>query len=194
MAPYLILIAVSLIDIIRVVSMMDSVKFISLAVILFWLVRNLYFLIMAVFLIDGRDSDAETVRVTDAEPVTVEVAHGNDKGRIYQGVTTLMTEHKIRVYLDEGEDLKTGMPVNVTIDNGMYKAVLSGSVSDVYLSKHGYTRTQTIEILDFHDTWYEYLQLLYDRIPTLPQSLRKDIGIISHLWQNIAHRVARTRI
>ena len=194
MAPYLILIAVSLIGIIRVLAMIDSGRLISMAVILFWLVRNLYFLIMAVFLIDGRDSDAETVRVTDAEPVTVEVAHGNDKGRIYQGVTTLMTEHKIRVYLDEGEDLKTGMPVNVTIDNGMYKAVLSGSVSDVYLSKHGYTRTQTIEILDFHDTWYEYLQLLYDRIPTLPQSLRKDIGIISHLWQNIAHRVARTRI
>lgn len=38
------------------------------------------------------------------------------------------------------------------------------------------------------------LSLLYDRIPTLPQSLQKDFGIFRHLWQNIAHRVARTRL
>ena len=40
---------------------------------------------------------------------------------------------------------------------------------------------------------YEYWQVLYDRIPTLPQSLNRDFGIMTHLWQNIAHRVARTR-
>lgn len=36
------------------------------------------------------------------------------------------------------------------------------------------------------------VQLLYDRIPTLPQSLKRDFGAWFDLWQNIAHRVART--
>ena len=39
------------------------------------------------------------------------------------------------------------------------------------------------------DSFYEYLQILYDRIPTLPQSLRRDYGIIPHILINIAHRV-----
>lgn len=39
----------------------------------------------------------------------------------------------------------------------------------------------------------EYLQLLYDRVPSLPQSLEWDFGSLSHLWQNIACRVALTR-
>ncbi|MCR4599598.1 MAG: glycoside hydrolase family 5 protein [Acetatifactor sp.] len=55
------------------------------------------------------------------------------------------------------------------------------------------TRTHTIEVLDFNGQEMEWLQLLYDRIPTLPQSLQRDFGVVSHLWQNIAHRVARTR-
>lgn len=37
-----------------------------------------------------------------------------------------------------------------------------------------------------------YILILYDRIPTLPQSYQRDFGSLSHLWQNIACRVART--
>ena len=37
----------------------------------------------------------------------------------------------------------------------------------------------------------EYFQILYDRIPTLPQSLRRDYGMLLHLWRNIAIRLAR---
>ena len=44
----------------------------------------------------------------------------------------------------------------------------------------------------FGNDRYEYWEILYDRVPTLPQSLQKDFGMIPHLWQNIAHRVART--
>ena len=39
----------------------------------------------------------------------------------------------------------------------------------------------------------EYMQILYDRIPTLPQSLTlRDFGIIRHLWHNIAVRLAES--
>ena len=38
----------------------------------------------------------------------------------------------------------------------------------------------------------EYIAFLYDRVPTLPQSLKRDLGVIPHLWTNIAYRVART--
>jgi cellulose synthase (UDP-forming) len=66
-------------------------------------------------------------------------------------------------------------------------------VTGIRQSRSGAVRSHTVEILDFCGNRYEYLQLLYDRVPTLPQSLRRDFGVLSHLWQNIAHRVARTR-
>ena len=37
-----------------------------------------------------------------------------------------------------------------------------------------------------------YMQILYDRVPTLPQNLNRDLGIIPHLWVNIARRLAET--
>ncbi len=194
MRPFLILIILSVFGIIRILAMMSAKRFISLAVILFWLIRNLYFLIMSVFLVDGRDGDGETVRVSDAEPVTVTVEHGKEKGSVFRGVTTMMTEHKLCVYLDEGEKLTVGMPVKVVIAHDSYTAELQGTVSDVTVSRNGTARTQTIEILDFGNSEEEYLQILYDRIPTLPQSLHGDFGIVMHLWQNIAHRAARTRL
>ena len=70
---------------------------------------------------------------------------------------------------------------------------LEGTENRIKESRNKYARTHTIEILDFGDEETEYLQILYDRIPTLPQSLRRDFSALSHLWQNIAHRVARTR-
>ena len=69
-----------------------------------------------------------------------------------------------------------------------------GAVTDVHLSASGSSRTHTVEILGFNGTEDEYFCILYDRVPTLLQSLQKDLGILGHLWQNIAHRVARTRL
>lgn len=108
-------------------------------------------------------------------------------------MTTLMTEHSLNVFLDEGETLSLGTPVRISLNTGFYSAELSGCVTNVNISRGGIARTQMIEILDFHGSRDLYLQILYDRIPTLPQSLQRDFGILSHLWQNIAHRVARTR-
>ena len=193
MIPFIILAVLSAIGIIRVIYIMEVMKMIALFILLFWIIRNLYYIIMAMFLIDGRDSDSEVVNVIDAEPVVIEIKGPDGKTSLYEGVTTKLTEHNFGVYLDGGERLKCGMQVKVTIDTGEYKAVLDGAVTNIHESKNGSSFTHTIEILDFGTDEMEYLEILYDRIPSLPQSLTRDFGIFSHLWQNIAHRVARTR-
>ena len=188
MLPFLILIALSLVGIVRVLVIFEAMQAVSLLILLFWLVRNLYFLIMALFLVDGRDSDGETVRVRDAENVRVCVA-----GAEYEGVTTQLTEHNMTLFLDESEGLKLGTPVELTLHSGETPVRLRGVVTAVQESRRGSSRTHTVEILDFGTDERDYWQILYDRIPTLPQSLHRDFGVLPHLWQNIAHRVARTR-
>lgn len=192
MMPFIILITLSVIGIIRVIAIIDIYSFIGLIILLFWMVRNIYFLIMALFLIDGRESTDEDVCVIDAEPVCIEVRHGQDKGNKYEGVTTRLTEHSIMVYLDDGAKLTSGAPVNIQIIADNHSVNLKGAVTSILESKNGGTYSHTVEILDFGDDELEYWEILYDRVPSLPQSLSRDFGILIHLWQNIAHRVART--
>ena len=187
MIPFLILTALSVAGIVRIVCVFSASQAIGLLILLFWIVRNLYFLLMSLFLIDGRDGDGEPVKVVDAELVSLETG-----GRVYEGVTTLLTEHNLTVFLDEGQNVGIGAPVKVTVLGDGISVAVQGVVVGVKESRNGAARTHTVEILDFGGNGNEYLQLLYDRVPTLPQSLRRDFGVIAHLWQNIAHRVART--
>jgi cellulose synthase (UDP-forming) len=188
MSPFLILSLLSAAGILRVLLSFDRLQIISLIILLFWLIRNLYFLVLSLFLIDGRDSDTEPVLVIDAVPVNVETADGE----LLSGITTRMTEHNLLVYLDEGENLGIGTHVSVSVEADLHKANMKGMVTEVLETRNSMTRTQKIEIYDFGTDKYEYWEILYDRIPTLPQSYHRDFGILSHLWQNIAHRIART--
>ena len=188
MIPFLILAVLSSAGLLRVLSTFERAQTISLFILLFWLVRSLYFELLALFLIDGRDSDTEPVVVVDAIPIRVET----DKGEVFSGVTTRMTEHNLSVYLDEGDKLGIGAHVSIFIRTDKHKAEMKGMVTEVKETRSSLSRTQKIDIYDFGTDRYEYWEILYDRIPTLPQSYQRDFGIISHLWQNIAHRIART--
>lgn len=193
MAPYLVLLALSAIGIVRVSWLLGTTKAFGLIVLLFWLLRNAYYLLMAVFLIDGRDSDGEVVRVLGAEPLTVtRTAADGTSLATYKGVATVLTEHSMRVYLDEADDLGLGDRVEAAVDTPRYHAELGGAVISLTRSRYGRGTVHVIEILDFGSSELEYLQILYDRIPSLPQALKSDYGMLGHLWRNVAHRVART--
>lgn len=191
MLPFLILALLSVIGIVRVIVIMDKVHVVSLLILLFWLIRNLYYLVLSVFLVDGRDDDGEPVKVQDFIPVTVDVQYGGTGSSA--GITTQLNEHCMNVFLDEGVSPGIGDHVRVKLDYNGHRAEVHGVITGVRQARRSQSRTQTIEILDFGNDRYEYWEILYDRIPTLPQSLKRDFGIIPHLWQNIAHRVARTR-
>ena len=188
MIPFLVFIALSLAGIVRILVTFEPTQTVSLLILLFWLVRNLYFLLMALFLVDGRDGDGEPVRVTDAEFVTVRSGNA-----AYEGVTTLLTEHNLTVYLDEGHDLGIGEAVTVAVSGNSVSVELGGVITGIRESRNGAARTHTVEILDFRGEELAYTELLYDRVPTLPQSLHRDFGVLAHFWQNVAYRVARTR-
>ena len=93
---------------------------------------------MAVFLVDGRDRDSETVNVRDAVPVAVKTQ--SDK-TLYQGVTTHLTEHGLSVFLDESEGLALGERVNVTIESSGHKAEAEAIVINITESRKGSYRS-----------------------------------------------------
>lgn len=192
MTPFIVLLLLSGIGIARVIWLFVKVHSVGLLVLLFWLVRNAYYLLMSLFLIDGRDSDGEPVCAIGAELVEITKLHGEGKGSVFSGVATVLNEHSMRVYLDEAEGLSFGDPVSVVVDSGMIQAVVRGAVVGIERSRSGKVTVYAIEILDYGSSELEYLQILYDRVPSLPQSLSYEFGIFEDLWRNVAFRIART--
>ncbi len=187
MLPFIVIMVLSVVGIIRLIVTFDVTQVVSTLILIFWIIRNLYFLTMALFLVDGRDSDGDDVKVYDGH-----IAEVKTKDKAYDGVTTLLTEHNLTVFLDESEDLSIGTEVTATVTKGDLTVSVKGVVTGIRESRGGRVRTHTIEILDFGTEELEWLQILFDRIPTLPQSLQRDFGVFTLLWQNIAYRVART--
>ena len=189
MVPFAILLILSFIGLVRVIYLLMTGKMYGLITIIFWLIRNGFFLQVAIFLIDGRDYGGEVVRVRDAEPITVTRKKGRKYAETYEGITTLMCEHYLMAYLDECKDLKIGDSVSMVIDNFTYRAEMKGVITDMIVSRYGGSNNYRIEIVDFGKDQETYFQILYDRIPTLPQQLRQDFGFFN-LWRNFAVRLA----
>jgi len=89
MIPFILLILLSAAGIVRIIYIFNSMQAIGLCILLFWIIRNLYYLILSVFLVDDRDSDIEPVKVMDAVPVSVTDKTDKSGNREYEGVTTL---------------------------------------------------------------------------------------------------------
>ncbi len=197
MAPFMVLMVLSVIGIVRVIWLMTQMPSVGLLVLLFWLVRNLYFLGMSLFLVDGRDSDGENVKVKASLPAQVTLLEGIGTlsgpapGTAYEGTTVQLTEHNVSACLDDAEQLRLGSQVELAVECEPYSVQLRGVVTEVSLSRNGAQRLHTIEVLDYGEYWGEYLQVLYDRVPTLPQKLTHDPGPVRYFWRNLAARLSR---
>ena len=180
--PFLILIVLSIIGIVNCIFIMfDSGSF-GPIVVLFWLVYNLFLLVMSLFFVDGR------VPYRKAERVNVEMPCVFDDGiRQVNGVTRDISETGVSVLLDVPLYVPDDFPVELSLDSGMYQAKLKTQV--VFVNQRDDRWNYSMKIVDYMDTYDSYLQIIYDRIPVLPQEIKKDSGSFEDLKLNTQKRV-----
>ena len=184
--PFIILLALTVAGIVHMSYMMVALEYIGILAVLFWLFRNTYYLTMCLFLGLGRDTDSENVKVKAAEMITIQKANGRE----IEGITTKLLEHGIDIFTDELDSLYLGEPISLGISNKHYDLHVKGTVIAIHHSRNtDVPSVYTIEILDFEGQKDEYIQMLYDRTPTLPQKLRLGGGLVDNLWNNIGHRI-----
>lgn len=184
--PFIILLALTLAGIVHMSYMMVALEYIGILAVLFWLFRNTYYLTMCLFLGLGRDTDSENVKVKAAEMITIQKADDRE----IEGITTKLLEHGLDIFTDELDSLYLGEPISLGISNKHYDLHVKGTVVAIHHSRNpDVPSVYTIEILDFEGQKDEYIQMLYDRKPTLPQKLRLGGGLVDNLWNNIGHRI-----
>lgn len=182
MIPFLILIILSIIGIVNCVRIMfDSGSF-GPIVVLFWLINNLFLLVMSLFFVDGR------VPYRKSERVTVEMDAKIDDGKtIRHGTVRDISETGVSVLLDEPYYIEVDSMAGIELQSERYYAKMK--VQIVFVSQQGRRWNYSMKIMDYGDTYDEYLQMLYDRIPVLPQEIKKDSGSFEDLKLNTQKRL-----
>jgi len=185
-APFAVLLALTVAGIVHMSYMIITLGYIEILAVLFWLLRNTYYLTMCMFLGMGRDSDGEPVKVLAAERAMVKKQDGHE----IKGITTKLTEHGVDIFTDELNVLNLGEPIGLTLSKKMYTLQVTGTVVAIRNSCNpAVPCVYTVEILDFGGQKDEYIQMLYDRTTTLPQRLQLGNGLVDNLWNNIGQRI-----
>ncbi len=181
--PFLMLIILSVIGIANCIRIMfDSGSF-GPIVVLFWLVNNLFFLVMSLFFVDGRIPYRKTERVAVTIPGILEAGD-----RRIKCVTRDISEKGISVLLEEPHYLEANSKVAVHLKLNHYEAHLEAQI--VFVSEQKGKWNYSMQILDYGDSYDDYLQMLYDRVPTMPQEIKRDSGSFEDLKLNTTKRVS----
>ena len=199
MVPFLLLIILSVIGIANcVVIMFDSGSFGSI-VVLFWLVYNLFLLVMALFFVDGRVPLRKSERVRAPVPCRIHL-----DGYSLNGVTRDISEDGVCVILEEPHYCPDGQSDGVTIEflDDHYPATVKARLVYVGSMKHSPKSDNTLlrrkkdtrwtyafQFEDYCGCYDQLLGLLYDRVTTMPGQIRLDSGVFEDLSINLKQRI-----
>ncbi len=180
--PFLLLIVLSLWGIIRcVLIMLDSGSF-GPIVVLFWLVYNLFLLVMSLFFVDGRIPYRKTERVMVHMPCRIRY-----QGEEYTGVTRDASEAGISIVLPKPYFFEENTNVEICLDTEDYHVDMFAAV--VHVSQRDDDWIYSMKITDINGSYDDLLGILYDRIPTVPMEIKKDSGGFEDLKLNMQKRI-----
>ena len=180
--PFIVLIIMSVFGIINCIRIIfDSSNF-GPVVVLFWLINNLYFMVMAMFFVSGRVSKRKKERII----AKVDCVLSDDIWSA-NGESLDISESGIAIkfdkpyYFNENDILHARLRYKNYVANPVVELLKTREAMDGWV--------YSFRILDYNNTYDDLLGILYDRITTLPANLKKDSGVFEDLKININKRV-----
>lgn len=188
MIPLLILIVLSIIGIIKCVTLIFISNSLGPTVVLFWLIYNLYAMFMCLFFVDGRNVYRKANRVY------VEL-DGNlyFEGKEYSIKSKDLSETGAAIYLDEPIllDNSNNREIIIELYDERWKARFKANPLHAQEDKKKKQWIYSFSITNFEDEYNydQYLALLYDRVPLNPSEIKKNNSVYDDLKTNISNRV-----
>ena len=189
MMPMIILLTLSVIGICRSVWMILSTNSIGLAVILFWMIYNMYVMLMSLFFLAGRGVYRSSERVTVTLPAKLVV-----RGKTYDCTTVNMSENGACIQMDEPHLVNTEDNYLIVNDRKWHVRVklhpIRVSPRRTMVNGKVVTRWEyAFSITDIpEERGYENLcGILYDRVPTHASSIMSN-NLYKELNRNFLQR------
>ena len=182
--PFLLLVVLSVVGIVNCLGIMLISGSMGPAVVLFWLVVNLFTLIMSMFFIVGRNLMRGSERAIVEEKCTLHTTNG-----CYMAMTTDMSETGVAVVLEHPISYREEDIISLDIWNDRYSCSIKGQIAHVAEKKKKWK--YAFHVVDQGERYDQYLQILYDRVPTLPQNLDSSSGAFDDLRINVRRRTSK---
>lgn len=180
--PHAVLILLSVIGIANCIRWTFDTGRIDYFVILFWLFLNLYNLVMSLFFIIGRKAVRNAERQSVSMACRVKTLYEEEKG-----MTVDISESGISVLLDHAMDIDENEPVELSLDDGRYHAEITGKI--VLVQNRGEKWRYVFLVQDLKESKAEFMQLIYDRDPSLPMNLDESVSSFDDLRINVSKRL-----
>lgn len=183
--PHTILIILSVIGIANCIRWTFTTGRIDYFVILFWLFVNLFNLVMSLFFVMGRNAVRKNERQVAEIPCTITARYGS-----YKGVTRDISEGGVAVIIPYAYDVDEEEICGIQLDSDRYHAAIEGKIVSVTKSKQGWC--YVFGVTGLKDSRQDFLQLIYDREPSLPDNLDESLSSFDDLRLNITRRVVKS--
>lgn len=183
--PHTILIILSVIGIANCIRWTFTTGRIDYFVILFWLFVNLFNLVMSLFFVMGRNAVRKNERQVAEIPCTITARYGS-----YKGVTRDISEGGVAVIIPYAFDVDEEETCGIQLDSDRYHAAIEGKIVSVTKSKQGWC--YVFGVTGLKDSRQDFLQLIYDREPSLPDNLDESLSSFDDLRLNITRRVVKS--
>ncbi len=177
MLPFAMLLCLSVYAVAKCIVKMFESNSIQPVVVLFWLIGNMYYLVMALFFVDGREIRRKEHRLRALCEVTVSTDNGS-----YHGNAINLSDSGLAVSFEEPVYILPDALTTLKIKENQLKAEIK--VSIVYVNQQENRWIYAFRIHDYGECKKDYFQIVYDRSPGLPQTLRGASGAFDDLLVN----------
>lgn len=180
--PHIFFAILSIIGIVNCIKMTFELGSPVYIVLLFWLVVNLYNIIMSIFFMLGRKAYRKAERFP-AE-IKCDISYDNEK---INCITSDISEGGISIILDEAVYIPYEKNIEVSLFTERHRSNFIGDV--VQVAQIGEKWKYAIKLSQIDDeNLKQLLGIIYDRVPTLPKYIEKNNSIFDDIRINILKR------
>lgn len=181
--PHVALLILSIVGVICTLRWIYMGQIIKYALILFWTVRSIYDIILSIMFIKGRSNCRKEERLNINESVKIKLSNNKE----LTAVTGDASEHGFSVMLSDPIFIDPNIDVEVVIGNSKYFAIMMADLLKTERVGDEWKYSFRITSISEKDK-AEYYQILFDRIPALPQRIEKTMSYTDDLIANVSGR------
>ena len=182
MVPHIIMLILCCVGIVCMICRIAQGEWIKYILVLFWTIRSIYDLMLSLLFMWGRANYRETERLLISEMIEIHT----DK-KVINLYTSDMSETGFSVKSKQPFFVETGEELVVKIANAKYSATMKAIVINVDKYEDNWKYGFKISDISRRDK-AAYFQILFDRIPNLPQKIEKKMSYADDLISNINGR------
>lgn len=180
--PHILLTALTVIGTLRTVYVIFQTGNVGISFLLFWLIMNLYNLIMSLFFMLGRKSYRRYERFEIEADCEISAEH-----EVIHAKTCDISEGGFSIVMDYPHFIDPDKEMKIVIRDRNYVSAVSGKIIQV-MRKEGQWR-YAFQITKIQESEYrKLLHILHDRVPPLTKQVRENIGFYENIKSNVLKR------